>query len=261
MDISLTELIRAYLSIVPQREYLFVNSTSGRRYSAEWARKRMGHLLQDCGIDFERVRKYERGPCLHCFRHTFVAKALVSCSSNSTPANMQDVLKGKQLFYYATNDGSDFASVNIADIPSLFNPDDAYMAIQNYAMIDLDGDGSEEAVVFVCGVTGDTGGYLVLHSSDDHVYGYRTDYRTFENLKTDGTFIYSDDLGSKEGVATIGFTQDGLVITDVLSATGQAYTMDNFMISGKKATQEEYNAEKENQDLKNNVEWHEYPIS
>ena len=165
--------------------------------------------------------------------------ALVSCSSNSTPANMQDVLKGKQLFYYATNDGSDFASVNIADIPSLFNPDDAYMAIQNYAMIDLDGDGSEEAVVFVCGVTGDTGGYLVLHSSDDH----------------------SDDLGSKEGVATIGFTQDGLVITDVLSATGQAYTMDNFMISGKKATQEEYNAEKENQDLKNNVEWHEYPIS
>lgn len=75
MDISLTELIRAYLSIVPQREYLFVNSTSGRRYSAEWARKRMGHLLQDCGIDFERVRKYERGPCLHCFRHTFVAKA------------------------------------------------------------------------------------------------------------------------------------------------------------------------------------------
>ena len=33
------------------------------------------------------------------------------------------------------------------------------------------------------------------------------------------------------------------------------------MINGKKATQEEYNAEKENQDLKNNVEWHEYPIS
>ena len=187
--------------------------------------------------------------------------ALVSCSSNSTPANMQDVLEGNLPFYYAANGGSDFASVNIADIPSLFNPDDAYMAIQNYAVIDLDGDGSEEAVVFVCGAAGDTGGYFVLHSRDDHVYGYRTDYRTFENLKTDGTFIYSDDLGSKEGVATIGFTQDGLVITDVLSATGQAYTMDNFMINGKKVTQEEYNAEKENQDLKTNVEWHEYPIS
>ena len=187
--------------------------------------------------------------------------ALVSCSSNSTPANMQDVLKGNQSFYYAVDDGSDFASVNIADIPSLFNPDDAYMAIQRYAIIDLDADGSEEAVIFVCGATGDTGGYLVLHSSDDHVYGYRTGYRTFENLKTDGTFIYSDGAGSKEGVATIGFTQDGLVITDVLSATGQAYTMDNFMINGQKATQEEYNVEKEKQDLKNNVEWHEYPVS
>ena len=187
--------------------------------------------------------------------------ALVSCSSNSTPANIQDVLKGNQPFYYAANGCSDFASVNIADIPSLFNSDDAYMAIQNYVMIDLDGDGSEEGVVFVCGAAGDTGGYLVLHSSDDHVYGYRTDYRTFGNLKTDGTFIYSDDLGSKEGIATIGFTQNGLVITDVLSATGQAYTMDHFMINGKKVTQEEYNAEKEKQDLKTNVEWHEYPIS
>ena len=187
--------------------------------------------------------------------------ALASCSSNSTPVNMQDVLKGNQPFYYAADGGSDLASVNIADIPSLLNPDDAYMAIQNYAVIDLDGDGSEEAVVFVCGAAGDTGGYLVLHSSDDHVYGYRTDYRTFGNLKTDGTFIYSDDLGSKEGIATIGFTQNGLVITDVLSATGQAYTMNNFMINGKKVTQEEYNAEKENQDLKSNVQWHEYPIS
>ena len=187
--------------------------------------------------------------------------ALASCSSNSTPVNMQDVLKGNQPFYYAADGGSDFASVNIADIPSLLNPDDAYMAVQNYAVVDLDGDGSEEAVVFVCGATGDTGGYLVLHSRDDHVYGYRTDYRTFENLKTDGTFIYSDDLGSKEGVATISFSQDGLVITDALSATGQAYIMDNFMINGKKATQEEYNAEMEKQDLKSNVEWHEYPIS
>ena len=187
--------------------------------------------------------------------------ALASCSSNSTPVNMQDVLKGKQPFYYAADGGSDFASVNIADIPSLLNPDDAYMAIQNYVVIDLDGDGSEEAVVFVCGAAGDTGGYLVLHSRDDHVYGYRTDYRTFENLKTDGTFIYSDDLGSKEGVATISFSQDGLVITDVLSATGQAYIMDNFMINGKKVTQEEYNAEMEKQELKSNVEWHEYPIS
>ena len=187
--------------------------------------------------------------------------ALVGCSGNSAPVNMQDVLKGNQPFYYAANGGSDFASVNIADIPSLLNPDDVYMAIQNYAVIDLDCDGSEEAVVFVCGAAGDTGGYFVLHSSDDHVYGYRTDYRTFENLKTDGTFLYSDDLGSKEGVATISFSQDGLVITDVISATGQAYTMDHFMINGKKVTQEEYNAEKENQDLKSNVQWHEYPIS
>ena len=63
------------MSIIPHRKYLFVNKISGKRFSAEWARKRMKHLLQDCDIVFERTRKNERGPCLHCFRHTFVANS------------------------------------------------------------------------------------------------------------------------------------------------------------------------------------------
>lgn len=75
MDESLTELLRWYLSVIPHRKYLFVNKISGKRFSAEWARKRIKHLLQDCDIVFERTRKNERGPCLHCFRHTFVANS------------------------------------------------------------------------------------------------------------------------------------------------------------------------------------------
>ena len=52
MDESLTELLRWYLSVIPHRKYLFVNKISGKRFSAEWARKRMKHLLQDCDIVF-----------------------------------------------------------------------------------------------------------------------------------------------------------------------------------------------------------------
>ena len=55
MDESLTELLRWYLSVIPHRKYLFVNKISGKRFSAEWARKRMKHLLQDCDIVFEAV--------------------------------------------------------------------------------------------------------------------------------------------------------------------------------------------------------------
>ena len=88
--INIFPILSTLPAFLPQREYLFVNSTSGRRYSAEWARKRMGHLLQDCGIDFERVRKYERGPCLHCFRITFVAKAFDQLLQ--TPLDFADAL-------------------------------------------------------------------------------------------------------------------------------------------------------------------------
>lgn len=196
-----------------------------------------------------------------------VALVTVGCSLNSTAgsasyvesdpeiSDIQDVLMGDQQFLYAAGGNAEASSVNITDIPSLFDPDDDSMAIQNYAVVDLDSDGTDEAVIFVCGAAGDTGGYIVLHSINGHVYGYRTDYRMFENLKTDGTFIYSDDLGTKEGVAVIRFAQDGPVLEDVLSATGQAYTMNSFMIDGKQVTEEEYNTEKEKQDLKNDVEW------
>lgn len=204
-----------------------------------------------------------------CSVALLVALVATACSAgntsdNSTPtpisADIQDVLTGNHQFSYTNDDGSNLASVSIADLPALFNPDDDYMAIQNYVMVDLDGDGVEEAVLLVVGVAGDTGGYLVLHRIDDNVYGYRTGYRTFENLKTDGTFGYSDNIGAKEGVAIIGFTENSFVMNDVLSATGQAYTMDTFMVNGEEVTEEEYNAAKEAQTLKSDVEWHEFSM-
>lgn len=208
-----------------------------------------------------------------CILSLVIASSLAACSKTQelvvedtgipqkSELSVQDVLNGNQPFYYVSAGESDFTLVNIAEAPSLFKPNDDYTAIQKYAMVDLDGDGTEEAVIFVCGATGDTGGYLVLNGNGNNVYGYQTDYRTFENLKADGTFFYSDAAGTKEGVATIGFTQSGFVMTDILSATGQAYMMDNYMINGKKATDEEYNSEKEKQDLKNNVGWHEFSLT
>lgn len=128
----------------------------------------------------------------------------------SVSVEIQDVLKGNQQFFYAGEGSFDYTSVSIADIPALFDPNNDYMAVQTYVMVDLDSDREKEAVLLCCGVANDTGGYLVLHRSGHDVYGYQTNYRTFECLKTDGAFHYSDYIGTKEGVATINFTEKGL---------------------------------------------------
>lgn len=68
--------------------------------------------------------------------------------------------------------------------------DEVPIIAEEYAFIDLDGDGTDELVV-KC--TTDYGLYIILHydSSDDNVYGFSLGVRSFISVKTDGTFMAS----------------------------------------------------------------------
>ena len=83
MDESLTSILKAYLSITIPKSHLFVNPDTGKCFSSSWADKRMRHLLKECNITVEKTRRNERGPCLHCFRHTFVANSFNQLLQNS----------------------------------------------------------------------------------------------------------------------------------------------------------------------------------
>ena len=75
MDSSLTFICERYIRILELKDndYLFPN-TSGGRQNINWAWYRFKLILESAGIDFHKGR-YERGPCLHCLRHTFVLRA------------------------------------------------------------------------------------------------------------------------------------------------------------------------------------------
>lgn len=168
------------------------------------------------------------------------------------------VLLGETSFCYPS-DGK-METITITDVPSLFDPDDSFMKIWEFAVADLNGDGEDEVILFAAGAAGDAGGKVILHQSDNMVYGYLTDNRTLVDLKIDGTFNFSDPTGVTEaGIAAItNFTNEGYTVDKISYETGTYKGWDTFVADHHSATEEEYLDAVSKQEKKQNAEWYDF---
>lgn len=166
-----------------------------------------------------------------------------------------------------TNGGNAPVPVEIDQVASLFEPDSEYAKIWQFAVIDLDGDGEEEAVLRVLGSTGDMGGCLVLHCADEDVLGFTTSYQSFEVLKTDGTFNARGG-GILDGVCKMRFAGslcsfDWLISCTLPDAQGQAGAASgepelDYFVDGAPVTEEQWSAALNAQDEKEDARWYFY---
>ncbi len=171
---------------------------------------------------------------------------------------MKAVLLGNAPFCYIN--GSEIDTITIFDVPSLFDPNDEYMKIWEYVVVDLDADGQDEVVLFVAGAAGDTGGKLILLREGEEVYGYKVDNRKLVDLKTDGTFYYSEGLGGTEdGIAVItNLSGSNMELDRITYAKGKNGEFDTFTVDREPATEEEYLDRVSQQDQKTNAKWYEF---
>ena len=167
------------------------------------------------------------------------------------------VLSGQDAFLYM--DGGDApASLEISQVPALFSPNSSYAAVGWFTVLDLDGDGTEETVLQITDAANDMGGYLVLRCQDEEVLGYPSGWRTFWNLKTDGTFSYSQAGGSEDGLASIRFTEDGFVLDKHLYGAGDCFQFYGFYLDGQAISEAEYGQALLEQDEKPDAQWYEF---
>lgn len=176
----------------------------------------------------------------------------------SVDETLKSVLLGDSRFCYLS-DGK-IGTITIADVPSLFDANDPSMKIWQFAVVDLNRDGEDEVILFVVGAAGDAGGKVILHKIDGTVYGYITDNRTLVDLKTDGTFNYSDPTGVIEaGIAVItDFSETGYMVDKISYATGTYEGWNSFVVDYQPATEEEYQNAVSEQDKKQNAEWYDF---
>ncbi len=90
IDASLCELLKSYKMMAQSkgrcREYVFESSNSpGLPHSKTFFRSWFGLILQAAGIYYTRKTPYERGPCLHCFRHLFTVQSFLKSESEGRP--------------------------------------------------------------------------------------------------------------------------------------------------------------------------------
>lgn len=166
---------------------------------------------------------------------------------------MLEVLSGERTFHSGAEE------YDIHQLGAFFHGEPVNMTVEagKLAIIDLDWDGDNEMVIRPEGEDVSFLGCAILHRQGDRVYGYAPSYRSFYQLKSDGTFHWSGGSGY-HGTGSARFTEQGVETSqitwcEVLSADNGAY-----FVEGRKATPEEFDAAIDAQDAKPEPVWYVY---
>ena len=78
MDKTLTEICKQYIHIQKLKpdDYLFYCQRKREHWNVYSVDNCFSHILKNAGVTFVREKANDRGPCLHCLRHTFVLNSL-----------------------------------------------------------------------------------------------------------------------------------------------------------------------------------------
>lgn len=133
------------------------------------------------------------------------------------------------------------------------------LKVTNFAVLDMDGDEIPEVVLELS--LGDYPDYFeILHYKNDTVYGYNFVYRGLMQLKTDGTFRYSNS-GTDIGYGKLKFESNNSE-TEILGYSEASYNNDDmsisYFINNELVTEESFNSFCKEQNEKEDVTWHEF---
>ena len=125
--------------------------------------------------------------------------------------------------------------------------------------MDIDGDGEDEAVLWLQINNISDYGFEILHDQNGEIYGYTLQYRAFMNLKTDGTFLFSGGAADT-GIGKMTFSETGYSVnTQAYSQSG--YDTNNelnvqYFINDESCSEDEFNDILSGQEQKADVEWY-----
>ena len=106
--------------------------------------------------------------------------------------------------------------VNLAGIKAVVTDEEGItVSVDKFTVIDLDGDGENEVVLWILVNGVSDYGFEILHYQEGTVYGNTLSYRAFYDLKVDGTFRWSGGAANS-GVGRLTFAEDGRAVREEL---------------------------------------------
>ena len=235
--------------------YLYHCSSNGADQT-EWNKYRFYSAAETYLETVKHISVSENGQAAVEMGNAWMASGISIPFHSFTSTEVRDVMLGYTALLYWREGAETPESKGISQVPGMFSPYSDYVHIRQFAVLDLDGDGGVEVVLQISDVANDMGGYLVLHQEGGRIYGYPSHWRTFWNLKTDGTFTYSYPAGVEDGVASVRFTETGMELEKHICGQGNQLEPDTFLVDGTPVSQEGYENAQDVQHQKPDMEWH-----
>lgn len=161
--------------------------------------------------------------------------------SDESPINeYQSVLQNETTFF--SIDAKE--DLNITQLNQAISDDSSVkVKVTKFAIVDLENDDIPEVILWLAVNNNDDFGFEILSFKDEMVYGYTLSYRSFMDLKDDGTFSFSSGAADY-GFGTVKFTQKGYTV-DKISYSESSYDSNNnlsisYFVNHESATEEDF---------------------
>jgi beta-lactamase regulating signal transducer with metallopeptidase domain len=130
-----------------------------------------------------------------------------------------------------------------------------------FAIMDLDNDGNPEVILWLSVNNDDYYGFEVLRYQNGAVYGYTLWYRSFMDLKANGTFSFSSGAADS-GFGTVKFTESAYSI-DKITYSESSYDSNNnmsvsYFVDHESATEDAFLSAVNRQSEAADATWYEY---
>ena len=171
----------------------------------------------------------------------------------------KSVLQGKADFCEAY----DKKNMRLSQFYQTFNADGTHPTNAfKFAVIDLDFDGIPEVVLWLLVGGLDNVAFEVLRYHDGVVYGYMLYYRSFSNIKEDGTFSFSSNAGNG-GFGTLEFTDNDCSIKKITYAetdmSSPIYPLPtSYFVNYESSTEAAFNLAIKEQNEKADATWYDF---
>lgn len=163
------------------------------------------------------------------------------------------VLRGEEPFY----DTSTGNALDISRLREALTPDDLPLSVPTWAAVDLDGDGMSEAVLQIGLGDNPSAGFEVLHARPGGVYGYTLSPRTLQELKADGTCLYSGGAADW-GIGSLTFGADGYELAPQTWCASDG-PEERYFVNGAEADETAFQAAVAAWQSGAQVEWRAFP--
>jgi len=150
------------------------------------------------------------------------------------------------------------ATGEIKPLSELLGTVEPARSITEYTILDLNGDGEEELIFRLAVGANEDYGFMILHKEGEALFANELSYRSFYELKADGSFDFSSGVANN-GIGRMHFASGTYTVERLARCESEDNQQVDYFIGDAAVTKEEFEAYRTAQTEKESPTWRSCP--